>query len=79
MTRSTLVSVLCIGIAIGACAREAVRSAAPGKAYAAGTGLYHVLPINPGDWEATERMLNDKAKDGWRYLGSADMQVILTR
>jgi hypothetical protein len=68
MNKSTLVSVLCIGIAIGACAREVVRAAVPSTAAAAPAGRYTVVgpSMSIGGYEED---LNKYASEGWRYVG----------
>jgi hypothetical protein len=68
MNKSTLISVLCIGIAIGACAREAVRVASPGTAQAAGGARYKVVgpSFAIGGYEED---LNKFSAEGWRYVG----------
>ncbi|MBK7863661.1 MAG: hypothetical protein IPJ65_34665 [Archangiaceae bacterium] len=68
MNKSTLVSVLCLGVAIGACAREAVRAAVPAAAHAQGGKKYMVVgaSMSAGGYEED---LNKYTAEGWRYVG----------
>lgn len=70
MTRSTLVAVLSVGIAIGACAREAVR-AAVSPAYAqqpAPKKVYMVRGGSGGREGGYERDLNALTEEGWHFV-----------
>jgi hypothetical protein len=73
MSKPYLVAILSIGIAIGACAREAVRSA-----YAQSPGRYKVIARSFGP-DGTESDLNDLARQGWRFSGSVDSFIVLER
>jgi hypothetical protein len=76
--KSTLVTVLSIGIAIGACAREIIRETTPAAAQAAGSqGRYHTIFTNPADWENAERELNAQASAGWHYVGMLGPGVVI--
>ena len=67
MNKSTLASILCIGIAVGACAREIIHTATPAAAFAQGGGRFKVVRV--GSTDEIENVLNKYTAEGWRYVG----------
>ena len=68
MYKSHLIAALSNGIAIGACAREVVRTASP-VAFAEGQKRYRVLDGHV-DEKQHERELNEFTSQGWHYVGA---------
>jgi hypothetical protein len=67
--KSTLAVAVSIGIAIGACAREAVRAAATSSAYANGGSHYTVVGASRGT-DGYEADLNNYTAQGYRFVGA---------